>query len=260
MVRSENGSVGLAGALNRTESLSLDSLTKEAELVDLVDKFLSLSDHSDISNEEMMRNGKTHMAQHWDELSEHSTTPPEDTERDSSEGSPQTMQNKRALTEESCYFANSSLPVQKSMVRTPDKSDPSVVRRTLESSEEVSLSLIYRTVITHREETRLESQRTQNVCRKLQNSVRRIAKTCSEFTARITEAEACISYLEDKLASQKTMNETLRAVKDDMLWKLIDLENRARRNNLRVFQIPEGVEGQDPRKFIIELFTEAFPE
>lgn len=41
--------------------------------------------------------------------------------------------------------------------------------------------------------------------------------------------------------------------------QLDDLENRSRRNNLRILNIPEGSEhGKDPLKFISELLTEAF--
>lgn len=40
----------------------------------------------------------------------------------------------------------------------------------------------------------------------------------------------------------------------------MDLENRSRRNNLRILGIPEGLEGGDVLRFIIEMFSEAFPE
>ncbi|KAJ1093081.1 hypothetical protein NDU88_006190 [Pleurodeles waltl] len=42
--------------------------------------------------------------------------------------------------------------------------------------------------------------------------------------------------------------------------KIEDLENRQRRNNLQVFGIPEGREGDDPRQYIVQLFGWAFPD
>ena len=46
----------------------------------------------------------------------------------------------------------------------------------------------------------------------------------------------------------------------DIHWKLKEFENRQRRNNLRVLGIAEGVEGSDPRRYVTELFKEAFPD
>lgn len=40
--------------------------------------------------------------------------------------------------------------------------------------------------------------------------------------------------------------------------KLEDMENRTRRQNLRLFGIPEGSEGADPRAYVVKLFQKAF--
>lgn len=59
-----------------------------------------------------------------------------------------------------------------------------------------------------------------------QNSLRLGAKTCTEFADRITEVETRISTLEDKITVQEVTSGTLVAHRNDMAWKLEDMENR----------------------------------
>ncbi|KAJ1154934.1 hypothetical protein NDU88_007673 [Pleurodeles waltl] len=74
------------------------------------------------------------------------------------------------------------------------------------------------------------------------------------------EAETRISRLEDDVGSQRMTQETMEKQFEDTQWKLTDLEDRLRRNNLRVLGLPEGVEGSDPQGFMVALFKEAFPD
>ncbi|KAJ1183913.1 hypothetical protein NDU88_000723 [Pleurodeles waltl] len=71
-------------------------------------------------------------------------------------------------------------------------------------------------------------------CRKMQIQIRRVAKTCSEFTTRMEEAETRISRLEDEAGARQSSREMMEKQLEDNQWKLTDLEDRMRRNNLRV--------------------------
>ncbi|KAJ1170775.1 hypothetical protein NDU88_002647 [Pleurodeles waltl] len=62
---------------------------------------------------------------------------------------------------------------------------------------------IYQSIMEHREESKIESRRTQLACRKMQTQIRCVAKTCLEFATRMEEAETRISRLEDDVGSQK---------------------------------------------------------
>ncbi|KAJ1144981.1 hypothetical protein NDU88_011273 [Pleurodeles waltl] len=97
----------------------------------------------------------------------------------------------------------------------------------------VSLETIYQSIMEHREESKLESRRTQMACRKMQIQIRRVAKTCSEFTTRMEEAEIRISRLEDEAGARQSSREMMEKQLEDTQWKLTDLEDRMRRNNLR---------------------------
>ncbi|KAJ1208569.1 hypothetical protein NDU88_003953 [Pleurodeles waltl] len=124
----------------------------------------------------------------------------------------------------------------------------------------VSLETIYQSIMEHREESKSESHRTQLACRKMQIQIRWVAKTCSEFATQMEEAETRISHLEDEARSHQVTREAMEKQLEDTQWKLTDLEDRLRRNNLRVLGIPEGLEGSDTRSFMVALFKEAFPD
>ncbi|KAJ1179408.1 hypothetical protein NDU88_004642 [Pleurodeles waltl] len=124
----------------------------------------------------------------------------------------------------------------------------------------VSLETIYQSIMEHREESKSESRRTQLACRKMQIQIRRVAKTCSEFTTRMEEVETRISHLEDEAGSHQSTREAMEKQLEDTQWKLTDLEDRLRRNNLRVLGVPEGLERSDTHSFMVALFKEAFPD
>ncbi|KAJ1188168.1 hypothetical protein NDU88_004932 [Pleurodeles waltl] len=124
----------------------------------------------------------------------------------------------------------------------------------------VSLETIHQSIMEHREESKSESRRTQLACRKMQIQIRRVSKTCSEFTTRMEEVETRISHLEDEAGSHQVTREAMEKELEDTQWKLTDLEDRLRRNNLRVLGVPEGLEGSDTHSFMVALFKEAFPD
>ncbi|KAJ1177422.1 hypothetical protein NDU88_002677 [Pleurodeles waltl] len=123
----------------------------------------------------------------------------------------------------------------------------------------VSLETIYQSIMEHREESKLESRRTQMACRKMQIQIRRVAKTCSEFTTRMEEAETRISRLEDEAGARQSSREMMEKQLEDTQWKLTDLEDRMRRNNLRVLGLgsdkTEYGTGKDYGLYTSEIFS-----
>ncbi|KAJ1118320.1 hypothetical protein NDU88_006514 [Pleurodeles waltl] len=100
----------------------------------------------------------------------------------------------------------------------------------------VSLETIYQSIMEHREESKLESRRTQVACRKMQIQIRRVAKTCSEFTTRMEEAETRISHLEDEAGSHQLSREAMEKQLEDTQWKLTDLEDRSQMSEIPVVE------------------------
>ncbi|KAJ1154403.1 hypothetical protein NDU88_007155 [Pleurodeles waltl] len=140
------------------------------------------------------------------------------------------------------------------------KDDLTLYDNTEKQPNPVSLETIYQSIMEHQEESKSESHRTQLACRKMQIQIHRVAKTCSEFSTRMEEVETRISHLEDEAGFQQVTREVMEKQLEDTQWKLTDLEDRLRRNNLRVLGIPEGVEGSDTHSFMVALFKEAFPD
>lgn len=60
--------------------------------------------------------------------------------------------------------------------------------------------------------------------------------------------EAIVNVREDIAEGKKHMEYEILTLKD----KVDDLENRSRRNNLRLVGFPEGVEGRDAVSFVEE--------
>ncbi|KAJ1186898.1 hypothetical protein NDU88_003678 [Pleurodeles waltl] len=161
-----------------------------------------------------------------------------------------------SLSDHSSWSSNEQLDFAVDKISSePDSEMSSLTGKELHESE-----TIYQSIMDHREESKIESRRTQLACRKMQTQIRRVAKTCSEFTAHKEEAETRISRLEDDAGSQKMTREAMEKQLEDTQWKLMDLEDRLRSNNLRVLGISEGAEGSDPHGFMVALFKEAFSD
>lgn len=78
-----------------------------------------------------------------------------------------------------------------------------------------------------------------NVLKELQNQNASIA----EAQSRIADLESACLELKDTLLTVAKQN-------SDMQDKLLDLESRSRRNNLRIYGIPEGKEGSSVTEFV----------
>ena len=77
------------------------------------------------------------------------------------------------------------------------------------------------------------------------------------FTGRLDEAEQRISDLEDTVNREKNKTEELIYRYNLLQDKVDELENRSRRNNLRVINLPEKIEKNDPIGFVTKWLPEA---
>lgn len=75
-----------------------------------------------------------------------------------------------------------------------------------------------------------------------------------DHETRITEAEKRVSDLEDVSAPMLTKIKSLEKKVAELTERSDDLENRGRRKNIRVLNLPEGTEGNDPVSFFEQWF------
>lgn len=67
---------------------------------------------------------------------------------------------------------------------------------------------------------------------------------------RVTNAEHCFGNLEDERRPLQASVRELHQTQESTIDKLMDLEDRLRRNNLRFLGFPEGSEGRAPEGFM----------
>lgn len=97
----------------------------------------------------------------------------------------------------------------------------------------------------------------QDSVKPLQVSVDALRTTVNSFQHRLVSAETLAGENFERVNATETTIKSLQATNAALVDKIEDLENRSRRVNLRIINIPEGSEnGQDPIKFIAELLVE----
>ncbi|KAJ1192636.1 hypothetical protein NDU88_001942 [Pleurodeles waltl] len=112
------------------------------------------------------------------------------------------------------------------------------------------LQSIYSSIKELQTETRIESRRARVATKRLQGSVRKVAKSCMEIEAKLCSMEDRIVAVEDDMDTLKEQNAARDGQLTDVMWKIEDLENRQRRNNLRFLGIPEGLEGNNIQAYM----------
>lgn len=76
-------------------------------------------------------------------------------------------------------------------------------------------------------------------------AIQDVKRDMQDFSARMDEAEVCISSVEDTVNSEKGKTDMLAKQVTLLTNKLYELENRSRRSNLRLVNMPEKMEGND---------------
>lgn len=97
----------------------------------------------------------------------------------------------------------------------------------------------------------------KEVTEPLKSSVDSLGQQVSSLDGRLTQAEALTGENFEKIAEMEAIIKTLQQQCTKLQDKVDDLENRSRRSNLRIINVPEGCEkGRDPAKFVAELLME----
>ncbi|KAJ1126491.1 hypothetical protein NDU88_004898 [Pleurodeles waltl] len=122
------------------------------------------------------------------------------------------------------------------------------------------LQSLYSSIKELQTETRIESRRARIATKRLQGTVRKVAKSCTEIEAKLSSMEERIVAVEEDVDTLKEQSAARDGQLTDVMWKMEDLQNRQRRNNLRFLGIPEGLEGNNIQAYMVNLLRGAFPE
>ncbi|CAL1607009.1 unnamed protein product [Knipowitschia caucasica] len=128
---------------------------------------------------------------------------------------------------------------------------------TTELANEILLQHISETIAA--EARRSQTAMDQSIAKlelsldgKINNVIKRIdevAASCDAIGVRQAEAESRISALEDDVTPlQARMNELIKS-NSELASQVLDLQARSRRDNLRILNLREAVEGSNPVLF-----------
>lgn len=91
----------------------------------------------------------------------------------------------------------------------------------------------------------------------LQTSMNALKETVDTFQQRLTAAESLAGDNFDKLFAAESAVKTLKTQNATLLDRIEDLENRSRRTNLRIINVPEDSEGtEDTVNFMSSMLME----
>ncbi len=97
----------------------------------------------------------------------------------------------------------------------------------------------------------------QDAIKPIQDSLDSLQTTMTSFQKRLTSVESVAGDNFERLTVAESAIKTLQSRNQSLLDQCDDLENRSRRSNLRILNIPEGSEdGKDPVKFISDVLME----
>ncbi|KAJ1162830.1 hypothetical protein NDU88_003295 [Pleurodeles waltl] len=126
------------------------------------------------------------------------------------------------------------------------------------SFESGMLQSIYNSIKELQTETRIENHSAKVATKRLQGTVLKVAKSCTEIEGKLNTMEERTAGVEADVEALREQCITQDGQLTDIMWKLEDHENRQRRNNLRFLGINEGVEGSDIRAYMIKLLRGPF--
>lgn len=94
----------------------------------------------------------------------------------------------------------------------------------------------------------------------IQASLDTIRTTLDSHTQKIATMESTLTTHSDELTERTTRLDQLEKANAALVSKTEDLENRSRRQNLRIVGLPEGVEGGSPLDFVSQLLHNVIGE
>lgn len=93
---------------------------------------------------------------------------------------------------------------------------------------------------------------------KLEERLDRIQTTVTVHSGKLDDLKSNANRQDERLLAMETTCAKLTASNDKLAAKVIDLESRSRRNNIRVLGLPESIEGLQPTTFFSKMLAEIF--
>lgn len=134
---------------------------------------------------------------------------------------------------------------------------PSPARHAKASPRAPELSEVMEELKSLRKENQEGHKQTKISLTKLETSVEDLKCQINGLEHRIEETEERISAAEEMGKRHERALRYLLERETDLTGRCEDLQNRLRRNNLRIYQVPEGCEGENTVEFVRGLLATA---
>ncbi|KAL7372435.1 hypothetical protein ABVT39_016446 [Epinephelus coioides] len=115
-----------------------------------------------------------------------------------------------------------------------------------EKASERSLTAAEKTTESDHEEASMMAAMAQEHLSELNQSISGLKTTLDKLSSRVAETEERLGTAEDQLVELDSTVTKLRKENEFLMDKVDQLENYSRRNNIRVINLREGCEGNDP--------------
>lgn len=146
---------------------------------------------------------------------------------------------------------------ENSRERDDKKQSPSPARPAKSSPRAPELTEVMEELKSLRKENQEGHKQTRISLTKVETSVEDLKYQINGLESRIAETEKRINTVEEIGMRHERALRYLLEREADLTGRCEDLQNRLRRNNLRIYQVPEGCEGENTAEFIKGLLTTA---
>ncbi|XP_062907615.1 uncharacterized protein LOC134348337 isoform X2 [Mobula hypostoma] len=110
-----------------------------------------------------------------------------------------------------------------------------------------------------RKESSKEFQQLGSEIKQLSTKLNSIQETLTEHDKRIKENEEVLSILDEKMDDLQERYEKQSKDNDELRQKITDVENRSRRNKVRILGLEELTKGDHPTEFFANFLVRLFP-
>lgn len=154
-------------------------------------------------------------------------------------------------------MAEEETPLSVGIFRSELRAYRENLKNDIKAEIEIMHQDIRKDISSLREEAKADINTLRN---ELSQKIETLHRAHTETTDTQREMERSLCDVSDKITAMDKAHATLQKDYNKLQEKYMDLENRSRRQNLRVVGISEDIEAGNPSRFIAEFFSEVLGE
>lgn len=162
-----------------------------------------------------------------------------------------------ACSQDEGVMAEEETPLSVGIFRSELRAYRENLKNDIKAEIEIMHQEIRKDISSLREEAKADINTLRN---ELSQKIETLHRAHTETADTQREMERSLCDVSDKITAMDKAHTTLQKDYNKLQEKYMDLENRSRRQNLRVVGISEDIEAGNPSRFIAEFFSEVLGE